>query len=67
MTLKNASFLALIGTSLIALYALWSLFSNLAHIAQGVLPPVILFSGLIHAFGYITLALFFYTYHNAQK
>jgi len=67
LTLKNASFLALIGTSLTALYGLWSLFSNLAGIAQGVLPPVVLFSGLIHAFAYITLALFFYAFYRSQK
>ena len=67
MTLKNASFLALIGTSILALCALWNLLSNLAGIAQGVLPPIVLFSGLIHAFGYVTLALFFYAYYSAQK
>jgi hypothetical protein len=67
MTLKNASFLALIGTSLPALYAIWSLFSSLAGLARAVLPAVVLFSTLIHAFCYITLALFFWTYYNTQK
>ena len=67
MTLKNASFFALIGTSLSALYALYSLFTNLAGLVQGVLPPVVLFSTLIHAFSSITLAVFFYVYSSAQK
>lgn len=67
MTLKTASFLALIGTSLTALYSIWNMFSSLAGIAQGVLPAMILFANLVHAFAYITLALFFYAYHSSQK
>jgi hypothetical protein len=67
VTLKTASLLAMIGASLSALYALWNLFSNLARIAQGVLPPVIVFSSLIHAFASITLAIFLFVYYSAQK
>jgi hypothetical protein len=67
VTLKNASLLALIGASLSALFTLYSLFSSLAGMAQGVLPPMILFYGLVHTFSWTALAVFLYVYYNSQK
>ncbi len=67
MTLKNASLLALIGTALVALVQIYYLFTTLANVAQGAVAPVVLFSSLIHAFGSVTLAIFFFVFHNGQK
>ena len=67
MSLKNASFLALIGTCLVALVQLYYFFTTLTNIAQGVMAPVVLFSTLIHVVGSVTLAIFFFVFHQNQK
>ena len=67
MTLKTASLLALIGSILVTVLLCWDLILNVLSVAQGLLPPVILFSSLIHAFGALSLALFFFVFHKTQS
>jgi len=67
MTLKNASFLALIGTILVTLLLCWDLILNVLNVAQGLVPPVILFSSLIYAFGALSVAVFFFVFHKTQS
>lgn len=57
----------MIGASLSALFTLYNLFSSLAGMARGVLPPTILFYGLVHTFSWTALALFLYVYYTSQK
>ena len=67
MTLKNASFLAFIGTALVAVLQIWDFFSNLLNVIRGLLPAVVLFTSLIYAFGALTVAVFFYFYSQSQQ
>jgi hypothetical protein len=46
MTIKNAAFLALIGTALIAALLTWNFISTLLNVVAGVAAPLLLFSSL---------------------
>jgi len=65
MTLKNAALLALIGTILITAFLAWTFVFNVLNVLRGVLPPVVLFSSFIYAFGCFTVMVFFYVFHRA--
>jgi hypothetical protein len=66
MTLKNAAFLALVGTILVTLLQLWDLIFNLLNVLQGLVPAVILFRSILYAFGASTLAVFLFVFHKRQ-
>ena len=66
MTLKNAAFLALIGTILVAALLVWDLIVNVLNVVRGLIPAVVLFSSLIYAFGAFSVAVFFFVFHRAQ-
>ena len=67
MTIKSASFLALIGTVLVAILLTWNFIVNLLNVMQGVTAAVVLFSSLIYAFGALSVAVFFFVFHKAQS
>ena len=67
MTLKNAALLALIGTVLVTVLLVWDLIFNLLNVMRGLVPAVTLFSSLIYAFGALTVAVFFFVFHKAQR
>jgi hypothetical protein len=67
MTLKNAAFLALIGTILITILLVWTFVSNLVNVLRGLVPALTLFSSFIYAFACFTMAVFFYVFHRAQS
>jgi len=67
MTLKNASFLAFIGTALVAVLQVWDFVSNLLNLIRGLIPAMVLFTSLIYAFGALTVAVFFYVYQKQQR
>jgi len=67
MTLKTASLLALIGSILVTVLLCWDLILNVLSVAQGLLPPVMLFSSLIYAFGALSVSAFFFVFHKAQS
>jgi hypothetical protein len=67
MTLKNAALLALIGTALVTALLAWDLIVNVLNVGRGLVPAVILFSSIIHAFGALSVAVFFYVFHKAQS
>jgi hypothetical protein len=64
MTLKNAAFLALIGTILTTLLLLYDLISAILNVTQGLVPAMTLFPLMIYAFASLTLAVFFYVFHK---
>ena len=66
MTLKNAAFLALIGTALLAILLIFDLIRDVSGVAEGVIPAMRLLTSLIYAFAGLTVAVFFYVFHNAQ-
>jgi hypothetical protein len=67
MTLKNAAFLALIGTILLAILLIFDLIRDVSGIAQGVIPAMRLLTSLIYAFAGLTVAVFFYVFHKTQS
>ena len=67
MTLKNAAFLALIGTILLAILLILSFMRDVSGVAQGVIPAMRLLTSLIYAFAGVTVAVFFYVFHKAQS
>jgi hypothetical protein len=64
MNLKNAAFLALIGTILTTLLLAYNLISTVLNVSQGLVPAMTLFPLLIYAFASLTLAVFFYVFHK---
>jgi hypothetical protein len=67
MTVKNAALLALIGTLLITVLLVWTFVFNVLNALRGLIPAVMLFSSLIHAFACFSVAVFFYVFHRAQS
>ncbi len=67
MTLKNAALLALVGTILITALLVWDLVFNVLNVLRGLVPAMLLFSSFIHAFGALTVAVFFFVFHKAQS
>jgi hypothetical protein len=64
MNLKNAAFLALIGTILTSVLLLYNLIFSVLNVARGLIPLDTLFSTLIYAFASVSLAVFFYVFHK---
>lgn len=67
MTLKNAAFLALIGTIFATALLVWDLIFNVLNVVRGLVPAVTLFSSLLYTFGAFSVAVFFYVFHRAQS
>jgi hypothetical protein len=64
MNLKNAAFLALIGTVLTTLLLIYNLISTVLNVTRGLVPLDTLLSTLIYAFASLSLAVFFYVFHK---
>lgn len=64
MRLKNAAFLALIGSILLTALLLWNLLFATLSVVRGLAPPVTLFSDLIYAFAAFTVAVFFFVFNR---
>jgi hypothetical protein len=67
MSIKTASFLAMIGTLLLTILLVYDFISTLLNVMQGLVPAVKLFSSLIYAFASITVACFFFVFHKQQN
>ena len=66
MSLKNAAFLALIGTILVTALLVWDLIFNILNVVRGLIPAIMLFSSLIYAFAAFTVTVFFFVFHKTQ-
>jgi hypothetical protein len=64
MSLKNAAFLALIGTILTTILLLYDLVSAILNVTQGLVPAVTIFPLLIYSFASLTVAVFFFVFHK---
>jgi hypothetical protein len=45
----------------------WNFVFNVVNVLRGVEAPVVLFSSLIYAFGSLTVMVFFFVFHRAQR
>jgi hypothetical protein len=66
MTLKTAALLALIGTILVTVLLVYYFVADVLNVAQGLVPAVKLLSSLIYAFGALSVAVFFFVFHQRQ-
>jgi hypothetical protein len=66
MTLKGAALLALVGTALVTAFSALLFVFNFLNVLRGVQPPVVLISSFLYAFGCLTLAVFFFVFHQSQ-
>jgi hypothetical protein len=64
MNLKNAAFLALIGTILTTLLLVYNLVSAILNVTQGLVPAMSIFPLLIYSFASLTVAVFFFVFHR---
>ena len=64
MNLKNAAFLALIGTILTTILLVYDLVSAILNVTQGLVPAMSIFPLLIYSFASLTLAVFFFVFHK---
>jgi len=64
MSLKNAAFLALIGTVLSTILLLYNLVSTILNVMQGLVPAMTIFPLLIYSFASLTLAVFFFVFYR---
>ena len=67
MSLKQASFLAFIGTTLLAIQLVFDLVLDVLSLARGLIAAVTLLTSLIRTFAAVSVAVFFYVYHRAQS
>ena len=67
MTLKSAALLALIETILMTVLVVWNFVFTLLNVLRDLLPALTLFSSFIYAFGCLTVMLFFFVFHRAQR
>jgi hypothetical protein len=66
MTLKNAAFLALIGTIVIAVMQIAIWIRDVMAISQGLIPVNSLLAATIYAFGAVTVTVFFWIFYKQQ-
>jgi hypothetical protein len=64
MSLKNAAFLALIGTILTTVLLVYNLVSAILNVTQGLVPAMTIFPLLIYSFASLTVAVFFFVFHK---
>jgi hypothetical protein len=64
MSLKNAAFLALIGTIQTTILLLYDLVSAILNVMNGLVPAMTIFPLLIYSFASLTLAVFFFVFHR---
>lgn len=64
MSLKNAAFLALIGTILSTVLLGYDFITACLNVMRGLIPAVTIFAALIYAFVSLTLAVFFFVFYK---
>jgi hypothetical protein len=64
MTVKGASFLALIGMLLLTILMAWSFIRTIMAIVDGLLPAVALVRSLIYLFASLAVTVFFFVFHR---
>ena len=67
MSLKNAAFLAMIGTVVLTILLLLNLVNDFLAVMHELIPAMVLLSSLIYAFAAVSAAVFFYVFHRAQS
>ena len=68
MTLKNTSFLALVGMVLVTILLIAGLIADrIRRYARGLIPAMRLLTSFIYAFAGLSVVVFLYAFHKAQS
>jgi len=67
MTPKNTAFLALVGMVLVTILLIAGLIADLSGVMRGLIPAMRLLTSFIYAFASLSLAVFLYAFHKAQR
>jgi hypothetical protein len=66
MTLKNASFLALVGTLLLTILAAVDFLNTIEGVLRDIVPAIALLRSLIYLFVSIAVTVFFWVFNRSQ-
>ena len=67
MTLKNATFLALVGMILVTILLVVGFIGDVLAIVRGLIPAMRLLTSFIYAFAGLSMVVFLYAFHKAQS
>jgi hypothetical protein len=67
MTLKNTSFLALVGMVLVTILLIAGLINDVSGVVRGLIPAMRLLRSFIYAFAGLMVVLFLFAFHKAQS
>ena len=67
MTVKNAAFLALIGTLLLTILLALDFIKTVSGVLNDLVPPMALLRSLDYLLASLSVTLFFYVFHTAQS
>jgi hypothetical protein len=67
MTLKNAAFLALVGTALLLVLLAAGFVNTLLGVLRGIAPAMALLPSLIHLLATLSVVVFLFEFHKAQS
>jgi hypothetical protein len=67
MTLKNAAFLALVGTILATIVLMTGFIDDLLGVVRGLIPAMRLVTSVVYAFAGLGVVVFLYAFQKAQS
>jgi hypothetical protein len=67
MTLKNASFLALVGLILATILLVAVFIVDVSGFVRGLIPAMRLLTSFIYAFAGLSMVVFMYAFHKAKS
>jgi hypothetical protein len=67
MTLRNAAFLALVGMILATIMLMTVVIGDVLGVVGGLIPATRLLISIIYAFAGLTVVVFLYVFHKAQR
>ena len=66
MNLKNAAFLALVGTVMLTVLLIAGFIYDVLNVLRGLIPAGRVLTSFIYAFAGVSAAVFLYAFHKAQ-
>ncbi len=66
MNLKNAAFLALVGTVMLTVLLIAGFIYDVLNVLRGLIPASRLLTSFIYAFAGLSAGVFLYAFHKAQ-
>jgi hypothetical protein len=67
MKLKNATFLALVGMTLVTILLVAGFIGDVFAIVRGLIPAVRVLTSFIYAFAGLSIVVFLYAFHKSQS